>query len=339
MRFVEVEPGVVRVRTDGARPRVGPADVRVSVLACGICGTDLHLRDGIALPPGSSYPVRPGHEICGEVAEVGSAVTSLAVGSIVVLHPLDPCGRCDACELGEEQRCAAPRVLGVTAPGGMAEEVVWPAARTVPAGSVPPEQAAVLADAVATAYRALATAGVPRQGALCVIGAGGVGSHVLQLARALDPDVRLAAVVRSEASAARVTALGVQVCLGLAGARRTLLEDIGEFDAVVDFSGAAEGPLVGLRLLRKGGRLVLGAVDDGPLELGRASMLVTRELEVRGTYSSTLADLVTVTALARDGTLDLGGSVTHRMPLDRAAEAFDTVSLRPPGMVRLVLTV
>lgn len=338
MRFVEVEPGRVALQS-GPADEPGHADVRVRVEACGICGTDLHLLHGMAMPPGAAYPVRPGHEAAGVVIQVGTDVRDRHVGDRVALHPLDPCGSCEACTTGSEQRCESARILGIHAHGGMADEVVWPAARTVLTGDLLPEQAALLPDAVATAWHALKRASLPAGGTLVVIGAGGVGTHALQLAAAVDVTARLAAVVRSEASARRLEQLGLgAVVQGLEGSARRLRDLVGSADAVLDFSGAVAAPSEGVRALRRGGVLVLGSVVDEPLDLRTTTTaVVTREIRVVGSYSSTLADLQAVTDLTRSGALDLSGSASVELPLDDAAGAFAMLQERPPGLVRMVL--
>ncbi len=335
MRCVEMDPGDARL-IDCPGPQRQPGWALVRVLACGVCGTDVHMLHGMVMPPGASYPVRPGHEVAGVVEEVDDGAP-VAVGDMVVLHPLAPCGHCPQCAAGDEQLCGSTRVLGIHEPGGLADLVVWPADRMLPVEGVEPALASVLADAVATAHHAVDLARLPRGGALCVIGSGGVGTQVLQIARALDPDVRLAAVVRSAASAERVRALGIPVVDGLEGAVKQLRSEVGRFDAVVDFSGAAEAPAQAVRLLERGGRLLIGSVVDEPLDLGPSSMLVTREISVQGVYASRLSDLAAVIDLVRQGRLDLAGTVTHRLPLDRAVEAIELVDQRPPGMVRVVV--
>lgn len=338
MRFVEVQPGSVTLQSGPAR-EPGPADVRVRVEACGICGTDLHLLHGMVMPPGAAYPVRPGHEVAGVVAQVGTDVHDRRVGDRVALHPLDPCGTCEACIAGSEQRCESARILGIHAHGGMADEVVWPSARTVLTGDLPPEQAALLPDAVATAWHALQRARLPTGGTLVVIGAGGVGTHALQLAAAVDGTASLAAVVRSEASASRLAQLGLgAVVQGLEGSARRLRNLVGPADAVLDFSGALAAPAEGVRALRRGGVLVLGSVVDEPLDLRTSTTaVVTREISVVGSYSSTVADLQAVTDLARSGVLNLSGSASVELSLDEATGAFSMLEERPPGLVRMVL--
>jgi 2-desacetyl-2-hydroxyethyl bacteriochlorophyllide A dehydrogenase len=340
MRYLEMDAGTAAMR-EGPAPELAPGCARVRVLACGICGTDLHLLRGMVLPPGASYPIRPGHEVAGIVEEVSALGTTAGAtvdaGDLAVLHPLATCGDCVACRRGEDSRCEAPRVLGLHDPGGLGDTVVWPATRMLPANGIAPAAAALLADAAATAHHAVMLAELPPEGTLCVLGAGGVGTSVLELARVLAPSVRLAAVVRTEGTAARVAELGVEVCLGLAGAARELRRRVGRADAVIDFSGDAAAPAVGAALLRRGGRLVLGSVVDAGLELGPSSAFMTRELQVVGAYCSSIRDLAAVIALVHEGRLNPDGWVSHRFPLAEAPTALALAQERPAGMIRVVV--
>lgn len=338
MRFVEVEPHHIHHRT-GPSPALPDGWARIAVRACGVCGTDLHVVEGMTLQPGVSYPVRPGHEVAGVVLEIaGDPGGDIQTGSAVVLHPLVPCGRCAHCRSGAEHRCPTGRTLGFHDPGGMADEVIWPVDRLVDVEGLPFEQAALLADAVATAYRAF-TIAAPTPGAvMCVLGAGGVGTHLLQIAASADPSLRLAAVVRSEATAERVALMGVTPIVGLDGAARRLRDAVGPADVVVDFSGATEAPRVGVRMLAPGGRLVLGSVNDEPVDLGvTITVLMMRELQVVGTYASTISDLRAATAMVRSGGIDLSASASLRFTLENVDAALRAVKERPNGLVRAVL--
>lgn len=336
-RYATVDAAVVHL-AQGQPAALAPGWVRVRVTACGLCGTDLHILHGMRLPGGASYPVRPGHEVAGVVVEVGQGVSQVLVSQQVVLHPLRTCGECPDCISGAEQRCPNARILGIEDAGGLADEVVWPASRVVPAGGLPPEQAAILADAGATAYRALRAAALSPEGSLCILGAGGVGTQVAAIARATVPGVHIAAVVGSAASAERLASLVDVVEVGVSGLSQRMRQAGFRFDAVIDFSGQEDAPAEGARLLRPGGTLVLGSVSPSELRLGPGVMLQSRELTVRGVYTSTIDDLRSVVDLATTGLIDLAGSVTHQFPLDRVDEAFRTLDERPPGMVRVVVT-
>jgi 2-desacetyl-2-hydroxyethyl bacteriochlorophyllide A dehydrogenase len=338
LRYIEMDQGTARL-CDGPEPETPTGFARVRVLACGVCATDLHLLRGMVLPRGASYPVRPGHEVAGIVEEVNAADGPVSDGDLVVLHPLAPCGHCAGCLRGEDQRCDEVRALGFHDPGGFAEQVVWPASRMLPANGLTAAAAALLADAAATAHNAVRLAGLPRGGSLCVLGAGGLGTGVLAVARALDPDLHLAAVVRSEASAERVHALGVEVHQGLEGAARSLRHSVGRVDAVIDFSGQATAPAVGVALLRRGGRLVLGSVVDSMLTLEVSSAFMAHELQIVGAYASGLDDLAAVIELSSAGRLDAGSWVSHRLGLEEFELALEIAETRPPGTVRVVVEI
>lgn len=311
----------------------------MAVEACGVCGTDLHLFEGIDLPRGATYPVRPGHEVAGVVIE--SAGGPFAAGDQVVLHPLLPCGSCPACRSGHENRCRSAAALGIDLPGGLADEVIWPASRLVPAPRLPSEVAAILCDAVASAHHALEVAGVPAAGALTVFGAGGVGANILQLARVLDEKVTLTAVVRSEATARRIEALGlgIKVLMNVEGSARKVLDASGPQDAVIEFGPGVSIAGEALMMLARGGRFVLGSISSERLDLPTTvTAVVTRELEIRGTYASTIDDLRAVVGLALGNRLDLAGLISHRLSLAEASNAFNLLRERPAGLARIVVS-
>jgi NAD+-dependent secondary alcohol dehydrogenase Adh1 len=337
VRYVEMNLGAATLR-EGPEPETPPGYARVKVQACGVCATDLHLLRGMVLPRGATYPVRPGHEVAGIVEELHAKTSAISEGDLVVLHPLAPCGGCRACLQGEDQRCEAVRALGMHDAGGFAEKVVWPVSRMLRANGLTPAAAALLADAAATAHNALRLARLPPGGALCVLGAGGLGTGALAVAKALDPTVRLAAVVRSEASADRLRAFGVEVhCGGLEGAARDLRRRLGRMDAVIDFSGQAEAPAEGVTLLRRGGRFVLGSVVDAQLTLGTSSAFMAHELQFIGVYVSGMRDLAAVIDLAHHGRLQAEEWVSHRRPLTEFNDAVAIAAGRPPGTVRVVV--
>jgi 2-desacetyl-2-hydroxyethyl bacteriochlorophyllide A dehydrogenase len=335
-RRAVIEPGGILVRGIPREDRP-PGWSRLQVLACGICGTDQHLLHGMVLPPGVSYPVYPGHEVAARVIEADPQ-NGPEPGSTVVLHPLLPCGSCAACTSGAEQLCPTAGMLGIHHKGGLADEMLWRSDRLVPVGNVDPVVAALLPDAVTTAYHAIQRAAVPKGGRLVVIGAGGVGTSILKMIRVIDPTSEVLAVVRSEGTAARVRALGFPAIQGLDGAARAVRKQMGEADAVIEFSGVEAAASEGVRMLRRGGRLVLGAILDQEFALTvTCSALVTREVEIVGTYTSTVPDLRAVVEMVESGRLSLDGMVSQVVRLENVAEAFAILEQRPPGTVRVVV--
>ena len=166
-------------------PKIGPTDVLVRVRACGIGLTVVNL---IATPGRvTSYPRIPGHEIAGDIVEAGTAVRTVKVGQRVTNHFYLTCGQCLQCRSGRETLCLNPGGnIGAATDGGYAEYVVLPARNVVPIpDGVTYVDAAVASDAIATPYHAChKEARLAPGDSVLVIGAGGgVGVHMVQMAR------------------------------------------------------------------------------------------------------------------------------------------------------------
>src|ERR687889_2109096 len=210
----------VRVHAYGKRPSVdevpeptvsGPLDVLVEIGAAGLCRTDLHIVEGQwAEKSGVSLPYVIGHENAGWVREVGDAVTNVAPGDAVILHPLVTCGLCRPCRSGDDVHCENSKFPGIDTDGGMAELLLTNARSVVKlAGGLEPAAVAALADAGLTAYHAVRKA-VPLlyPGTTCVvIGAGGLGHIGIQCLLAMTA-ARVVVVDPNQAALALATSLG-----------------------------------------------------------------------------------------------------------------------------------
>src|SRR5437016_6444162 len=113
----EQEPVVEEV----AEPKIsGPHDVIVRIGGAGLCRTDLHIIEGQwKEKSGVTLPYTLGHENAGWVHEIGSAVSNVAVGDTVIVHPLITCGFCRACRAGDDMHCRNAAFLGISVKGGM----------------------------------------------------------------------------------------------------------------------------------------------------------------------------------------------------------------------------
>ena len=135
----------------------GPLDVIVRIGGAGVCRTDLHIIEGQwDAAMGTPLPYILGHENAGWVHEVGSAVTSVAPGDTVILHPTPTCGLCRACRAGQDMHCINSSFPGLSTDGGMAEYLLTSARACVKLDpSTRPQDVAALADAGITAYHAV----------------------------------------------------------------------------------------------------------------------------------------------------------------------------------------
>ncbi|TMD00975.1 MAG: NAD(P)-dependent alcohol dehydrogenase, partial [Chloroflexi bacterium] len=157
----------------------GPFDVIVRIGGAGLCRTDLHIIEGQwKEKSGVTLPYTLGHENAGWVQEIGSAVSNVAVGDTVIVHPLITCGLCRACRAGDDMHCINNAFPGISVDGGMANFLKTTARAVVKLDpGLAPKDIAALADAGLTAYHAVkkaATILYPGTRAV-VIGAGGLG--------------------------------------------------------------------------------------------------------------------------------------------------------------------
>jgi len=167
---------------DVVLPPAGEHQIGITVEACGVCRTDLHLLDGEL--PHIHYPITPGHEIVGRVTEVGPSVTRFRMGDRVGVPWLaQACGLCRYCRAGQENLCEYARFTGYSVDGGYAEQVIADARFCLPLpGDAPAARLAPLLCAGLIGYRAYRAAG---EGANLGLYGFGAAAHLLaQVARA-----------------------------------------------------------------------------------------------------------------------------------------------------------
>ena len=322
---------------DVPEPAVGPAEVLVEVGHCGVCASDLHVRDGVT--PAASLPLILGHEASGRVVRTTG---DLAEGQWVMVFPGLWCGECPACEAGRENLCRRRRFLGVDVDGAFAERIAVPvtAVAPIPQG-VDPAQAAVASDAVATAFHAVRRGGNPSGARVAVYGAGGVGAHAILLAAALGAGW-IGAVDTDPVARDRALSLGAAEAIDPVDGKpaRTIrrLSD-GGVDVALEFIGNIETMSQAVKSLRSGGRAVLVGLSPDELRLLPAAALVAGELEVVGSFGASRAELLELLGMLDAGDVDLSRSITHRMPLEEADRALEMLRTREDHPLRIVLDV
>jgi NAD+-dependent secondary alcohol dehydrogenase Adh1 len=306
-----------------AEPTItGPLDVIVKIGGAGVCRTDLHIIEGQwDAAMGTPLPYILGHENAGWVHEIGSAVTNVAVGDTVILHPTPTCGLCRACRAGDDMHCENSSFPGLSTDGGMAEYLLTSARACVKLDpATRPQDVAALADAGITAYHAVRKA-IPLlyPGTTAVVmGAGGLGHIGIQCLAALTAtDI---VVVDRNPDALK---LAEQL-----GAGHTVVADGTQVDAVKDLTNG------------KGAHVVLDFVAEQGAEMDAWNMtaeagsyfvigyggtlhiptldIISTERNIIGNIVGTYNDLAELMALAQDGKVTLH---TRTYPLTAAPEA------------------
>jgi D-arabinose 1-dehydrogenase-like Zn-dependent alcohol dehydrogenase len=325
MRAIVVDGARARPEVrDVPEPSAPAGGVVVRVVATGMCRSDWHGWAGH--DDDISFPHVPGHELAGEVVEVGTGVTRWSVGDRVTVPFVCGCGRCSWCLAGDAQVCPDQQQPGFTHWGSFAELVALHAADTnlvaIPDG-VAFATAATLGCRFATAYRALVGRARIAEGEwVTVVGAGGVGLSAVMIARALG--AHAVAVDRNREA--------LDVAAGL-GAEHTLLADGRDIpaavagllgrgsDVAIDAVGSEQTCADAVLSLRRRGRLVQVGLLPPTGGLPRVPMarVIGWELDVLGSHGMAAADYPGMLALIEAGSLQPQRLVERTIGLDEAA--------------------
>ncbi|MCL6450878.1 MAG: alcohol dehydrogenase catalytic domain-containing protein [Acetobacteraceae bacterium] len=309
-------------------PKPKAHEVVIRVKACGMCGTDLKIAAGKI--PDTRIPVTMGHEPAGEVVDVGSEVTSLKPGDRVFAHFYVTCGRCEFCRTNRESICRnlIGRV-GFEVDGGYADYLKLPETSFVKfPDNISYEEAAVLGDAVGTAFHALYNRGrlMPSQTVL-VMGVGGVGLHVVQVAKAFN--ARVIGVGRDPQKLELAKQYGADEVVQYTEptddyVRRVkgLLEE-GDHGVhiVVETVGTPASMEANLKLLRPGGRMVIVGYLPGTTFRVDPLWQLLEEVEILGSRACTKTELQAVVKLVARGLVR--PVITQRFELPEVNRAFE----------------
>lgn len=311
-------------------PVPGPGEVLVRVHSAGVCGTDLHILDGMIKP--DPYPMTIGHEAAGVVEAVGDGAASSPGDRVAVYNKLY-CGHCEQCLTGRHNICDnEPGQLGFNMDGGDAEYVAVPARNLVPVpAAVDFATAAVLSCAGMTAVHAVRLSSLRLGQTAVVDGIGGVGILVVQAA--LHAGARVIAVADSEDKRQFALSHGAADAVVIAqpgdyaslpGAMRALTGGRGA-DVFFELVGTRESMAAGVRCLAKGGRFVSTGYTDQELAIHPIEFILS-ETSLISTVAATRQDLRDALGLAASGQMTV--PIAARYPLDGAAGALDALRKR-----------
>jgi propanol-preferring alcohol dehydrogenase len=317
-------------------PTPAPGQVRVRIAACGVCRTELHLRDGLLDLGRRDFTV--GHEIAGVIDAVGDEADAHRLGRRVVVYYYQGCGDCRYCRTGDEQLCPKPAAQpGFSSDGGYAEFLVVRARNCVPVpDTLALSDAAPLGCAGSTAVHAGKMARITPGDWVVIHGFGGVGLALLQYAAAAG--ARTIAIGLGAEKMALATRLGADAVIDAAQEQDVALKVsalTGEgADVVFELVGTAQSMTRSAAMLRRRGRLILVGYTADLFQIHPVELIV-RELQVMGSVGSTLQDLHEVVELVAAGAIT--PFIDRTLPLDAFETALAALEDQAP-MGRIVLT-
>ncbi len=288
--------GDVRIEAVAAPGEPGPGEVLIAPSMAAICGTDAseyahgpHMIPLHSRHPGSGHvgPLVLGHEFVGRVEALGDGVESVAVGDRVVSGAGVSCGECAWCRAGRTNLCASYYTLGLSAPGGLADQVISPASILVGVPDEVNDVGAAMAQPLAVAIHALDRGGVGPGMTVAVLGIGGIGGFLIGAAStrelrrliAVDVDPNKLALAEALGADDAIDARGTDV----AAAIREATAGEGA-DVVIEASGVPANPSIAIHATRRGGQVVIVGLqaDPPPVDIFDAAL---REVDLIATVA------------------------------------------------------
>jgi 6-hydroxycyclohex-1-ene-1-carbonyl-CoA dehydrogenase len=335
-----VEPKKPLQKVEAPLPSPGPGELRLRVVGCGVCHTDLGFYyDGVRTK--SPLPLTLGHEISGRVEAAGPGAEKW-LGKAVIVPAVMPCGSCDVCRRGFGNICGAQKMPGNDIQGGFASHIVVPAAQLCevplgadgrPAGSsgVSLAELSVVADALTTPYQAIKESGLTELDTAIFVGIGGVGGFGVQIAKSMgalvlavdvDPE-KLEAIAPYADATFDAKALpfkdlrkAVSDLVKAKGRRRTEWK-------IFETSGTAAGQQTAFGLLTFGASLAVVGFTMNTVDI-RLSNLMAFHATARGNWGCVPEHYPAALDLVLGGKVTLGPFV-KTFPLDRINEVFEMV--------------
>jgi len=327
-------PGDIRLE-DADEPRTGPGEVKIRVRQCSTCGTDVKIFNH-----GHHHLVPPrviGHEIAGEVVEVGGAVDGWAAGDRVQVIAAIPCGTCAECLRGRMTVCPNQTSMGYHYDGGFAEYMVVPEAvlavdglNRIPDGVSFAE--ASVAEPLACVVNGQEIAGVGRGDDVVVVGAGPIGCLHVRLARAHG--ARRVFLVELNRSRLDMSAAAVDPDAVICAAEVDAIDEVRKLtdgrgvDVVITAAASGQAQMDALQMAARSGRISFfgGLPKDKPTITLDSNLVHYREITIFGANGSSPAHNKRALELIASGQVPVHDLITHRLRLSQLHEAIDLVA-------------
>ena len=333
-----IEPNKPLEINETELPKPNGNQVIVKVRSTGVCHSDLHLWEGgydtgdgfmKVTDRGVKFPVTPGHEVVGDVKEIGDSVQGVNIGDLVLVYPWIGCGECPTCEKGDTNLCESPKSLGVFQDGGYAEYVLVPDAKFLAKiDNLDPDAAASLACSGLTAFTAVKKALTNSPENILIVGAGGLGLMGVQIANALTKANIICADLDDEKleSAKKLGATHI-INTKESDAVKKIMSICNEkgVDSIIDFVNAPPTVKMDLSLIRKRGNIILVGLFGGSVELPLLSVPL-KAITIQGAYTGNYNDMVELIKLAQRGVIN--PIVSKHYKLDDANTALDDLKNR-----------
>jgi threonine 3-dehydrogenase len=311
------EPGA-EVR-DVKVPEIGATEVLVRVKVASICGTDLHIYNWDSWAQRRIHPpLIPGHEFCGEVAAVGSEVTTVKEGDFVSAEMHVNCGKCLQCRIGEAHICQNVKIIGVDSDGAFAEYVRIPESNIWKLDPAISQEYASILDPLGNAVHTV-LAGEIAAKTVAITGCGPIGLFAIAVARAVGATTVFAIEVNEHRRRIAREMKADHVLDPAAQDVKQIVMDLTGgvgADVVLEMAGHPDAIRTAFDIVRRGGRISLLGLTSKPIALNFSEDVIFKGITVQGINGRRMYQTwYQMTALLKAGKLDLRPVITDRIAM------------------------
>jgi len=313
------------------KPKIKPDEVLIEVKAAAICGSDLGIYDYTPAYSKMKLPVVMGHEFSGRVAEAGTQVQGYKVGDRVIAESVKACGVCEFCQSGHQSLCDASTLFGIHTDGGMAEYIAVPYKLLHRLPDELSYEAGALIEPLSNAVHFVKDCTPVKLGDFVVVqGCGPIGLFSAQLFRLAGAEVIVTGVGVDTERFKIAEGLGLEAIniekVDLAALVRERTGGRGADTAFVA-TGAPPAVAQATQIVKKRGRVTVIGIFGRPVEVPMTEV-VRREVSIVGAYDAQPQNFGQSIKLASSGAVKVEALLTHRLPLEKANEAFEAAKSR-----------
>ncbi len=320
-------------------PKAAPGQAVLKIRRIGICGSDIHVYHG--QHPFTSYPVTQGHEVSGEVVEIGEGVEGLYVGQKVTIEPQVVCGKCHPCRHGKYNLCEELKVMGFQTTGTASEYFAVDAAKITPLpGDMGFDEGAML-EPLAVAVHAVRRMGDVSGMKVAVLGAGPIGNLVAQVAKGLGAESVMITDI-SDIRLAKAKECGVEFAVNTRNVDfgEAMVANFGPDKADVIYDCAGNDITMGqaIKYARKGSTIILVAVYAGMANVDLA-VLNDHELDLNTTMMYRHEDYVEAIRLVNEGKIALQPLISKHFAFKDYLAAYEYIDANRETTMKVIVDV
>ena len=320
-------------------PKAAPGQAVLRIRRIGVCGSDIHVYHG--KHPFTSYPVTQGHEVSGEIVELGEGVSGLRLGQRVTVEPQVVCGRCYPCRHGKYNLCENLKVMGFQTTGTASEYFAVDASKITPLPEEMDFDLGAMLEPLAVAVHAVGRMGSVKGLKVAVLGAGPIGNLVAQTAKGQGADSVLITDV-SDVRLEKARQCGVEYTVN------TKTKDFGEAmvecfgpdkaDVIYDCAGNDITMGQAIRYARKGSTIILVAVYAGMANVDLA-VLNDHELDLNTTMMYRHEDYLEAIRLVQEGRVALRPLISSHFAFRDYLEAYRYIDANRETTMKVLIDV